>query len=520
MRGWTTTMRWYRLRVKPTRIEQTETTATVKNITTWKMEFLCGLTQLVVARRSAAGLAAAVTLAVALAYVAKPELSGAAQEKPNIVIILADNLGYGELACYGSVRMVGTPRIDSLAAEGLRLANFNVESWCSPSRSALLTGRFGVRSGTDSLAASGPKGMVQWEVTLAELLSARGYATAHYGKWHLGDQEGRFPTDQGFDEWYGIANSWDEGMITSKPDYIPKEADMPYILEGIKGQKTQEVGIFDVEAGRMIDRELTDKSVAYIQRNAQAKRPFFLYVPIAAVHRPVYSHPDFTDKSGAGLIGDAVMGMDFNVGLILDAIKQAGIEDNTIFIFASDNGPDFGDPWRGTAGPWNGSFKTAMEGSLRTPCIIRWPGRIPAGRVSNEIVHITDLFTTLARAAGAKVPNDRAIDGVDQMDFFTGKQEKSNREGFPVYAYGHLYAVKWHDWKMHFVWRPLATLEPETIRKLFNLRSDPKEEVDVFWQNTWTQAPIEKIATDFEATLAKYPLIAPGTPDPYRLPKK
>jgi arylsulfatase len=433
---------------------------------------------------------------------------GAAHGKPNIVIILADNLGYGEVACYGGARMVPTPRIDHLAAEGLRLTNFNVEIWCSPSRSALLTGRYGVRSGTDQVATSGPKGLVEWEVTLAELLSARGYATAAFGKWHLGDREGRLPTDQGFDEWYGVPNTWDEGTLTTK-GYIPAATPSP-VLECVKGRTARQVKILDSEAGRMIDRDLTGKSVAYIERNARAGRSFFLYVPMTAVHRPVYSHPDFTDKSGAGPIGDAVMGMDFNVGLILDAVMQAGIEDNTIFIFASDDGPDL-KPWKGNAGPWSGYLDTAREGSLRTPCIIRWPGHVPAGRVSNEIVHITDLFTTLARAAGAGVPTDRAIDGVDQMSFFTGKQETSNREGFPVYAYGHLYAVKWHDWKMHYV---------RKAKNLYNVRTDPREEQSVYWSHTEVDAPMQQIVTDFEASLVKYPLIVPGAPDPYRPPRR
>lgn len=235
---------------------------------------------------------------------------------------------------------------------------------------------------------------------------------------------------------------------------------------------------------------------------------------------PVYCLPGFVDKSGAGLIGDAVMEMDSNIGRILDAVEQAGIADNTIFMFTSDNGPEYRDPWRGTAGPWTGCYNTAMEGSLRTPFIIRWPGHFPGGRVSNEIVHITDLFTTLARAAGAAVPTDRAIDGVDQMDFFTGKQEKSNRDSFPVYLAGALYAVKWGDWKLHYLWKPVADAQPENLRRLFNLRRDPKEETNVFWQNTWVDERIDKIVAEFMTDLDKHPLIKPGTPDPYHPPKK
>jgi arylsulfatase len=157
-----------------------------------------------------------------------------------------------------------------------------------------------------------------------------------------------------------------------------------------------------------------------------------------------------------------------------------------------------------------------MEGALRVPFVIRWPGHIPAGRVSNEIVHVTDLFTTLARVSGAEIPADRVIDGVDQMDFFTGGREKSNREGFPVVVFDELYAVKWQNWKMHYLWRPSAELAPENVRKLFELRSDPKEEHDVFWQNDSVRAPTDKIVAEFRASLDKEPPIKPGTPDPYR----
>ncbi len=242
-------------------------------------------------------------------------------------------------------------------------------------------------------------------------------------------------------------------------------------------------------------------------------------MPTAAVHLPVYCLPEFSGKSGAGAIGDALMELDDNVGRILDAVEQAGIADNTIFIFTSDNGPEFRDPWRGTAGPWTGCYNTAMEGSLRVPFLIRWPGRIPAGLVSDGIVHIADLFTTLADAAGATAPTDRAIDGVDQMAFFTGQQKNSSRDGFPVYFFGELYAVKWHEWKMHFIWRPVAEQPSERVVKLFNLRSDPKEETDVYWKNVAVADSIGKIVADFQSSLATYPLIKPGTPDPYQRPK-
>ena len=213
--------------------------------------------------------------------------------------------------------------------------------------------------------------------------------------------------------------------------------------------------------------------------------------------------------------------MDYRTGQILDAIRDAGAEDNTIVIFASDNGPEATDPWEGDSGPWRGTYFTAMEASLRAPFIIRWPGKIPAGRVSNEIVHIVDMFPTLARVAGADIPKDRPIDGVDQLNFFLGKQENSNREGFPAYVSDRLSAVKWHNWKVHLIWQVNMYDPPVTLPepKIINLLTDLKEERDVAAKTTWVAVPVTKMLMDWEASLKKYPPIKMGTPDPYVPPK-
>jgi arylsulfatase len=214
--------------------------------------------------------------------------------------------------------------------------------------------------------------------------------------------------------------------------------------------------------------------------------------------------------------------MDANVGEILDAIDELRIRDNTIVVFTSDNGPEATWPWQGSSGPWRGYYFTHMEGSLRVPFIIRWPGRIAAGRASNEIVHEVDTFTTFAKIAGAEVPQDRPIDGVDQTEFLLGKSEKSNREGFPVFVADRLEAVKWRNWKVVFYdeqrdwWSPPAKLG---VPKAFDLITDPKEEYPATGlRNSWNAGPAMKIVTEFEQSLKKYPPIAPGTPDPYRPP--
>jgi arylsulfatase len=213
--------------------------------------------------------------------------------------------------------------------------------------------------------------------------------------------------------------------------------------------------------------------------------------------------------------------MDYRTGQILDAINEAGIENNTLVIFTSDNGPEATHPWEGDSGPWRGIYFTAMEASLRAPFIIRWPGKVPAGRVNNEIVHIVDLYTTLAHVGGAQVPKDRPIDGVDQLDFFLGKQENSNREGFPAYVADRLTAVKWRNWKMHLIEQANMYDVPQTLAlpRIFNLLTDLKEERDIAPYNTWVADPMLKIISDFETSLKKYPTIKLGTPDPYAPPQ-
>ena len=450
-------------------------------------------------------------------------------EKPNIVLVLADNLGWGELGTYGGgvLRGTPTPRLDELAAEGFRLTNFNVESECVPTRAALLTGRHPLRSGTlRSVPPGQPQGLVGWEVTLAEVLAAQGYATAHYGKWHLGDVDGRFPTDQGFDEWYGIPRTDNEALYTTAIGFDSKAAPIPHILEGRKGEKTRDVEVFDINSRARLDSEITKRTLAFIEKNAREHKPFFAYVPLTQVHYPTLPHPDFKGRTGLGDFSDAVVEMDFRVGELLDGIKKNGIADNTIFIFASDNGPELRRPWRGFAGPWRSHYHTALEGGIRTPFIIRWPGKIPAGRVSNEIVHVMDIFTTVANITGAPVPTDRAIDGVDQTEFLLGRQAKSNREGVLVYVNGDLHAVKWRDWKLHYWWQ----VEPQSgkdvwgavkleVPYLFNLLTDPQEETDVRTANSWVVVPVSRMISEFQASLKKYPPIAPGTPDPYQAPR-
>ena len=447
-------------------------------------------------------------------------MSQATAEAPNIVLILADNLGWGELGCYGggALRGAPTPRIDALATEGTRFTNFNVESDCVPTRSALMTGRHPIRTGAlQSVPAGLPQGIIPWEITLAQLVSGQGYATACFGKWHLGDREGRYPKDRGFDEWYGIPRTTNESMFTASPGFDPEVVPMPRVMEGRRGEPASNLHLYDLEARRRIDSELTTRAIEFMHRQARAGKRFFVYVPLTQLHYPTLPHRDFSGRTGAGDFADAMAEMDFRVGQLSDAIDALGLRERTLFIFGSDNGPEFRRPWRGTAGPWSGTYHTSMEGALRVPFMLRWPGHVPAGAVSNEIVHIVDWYPTLARVVGAQVPGDRPIDGVDQLDFFLGRQPRSNREGFVYYIKQELRAAKWRDWKLHLVWEPEPNQGPNHLESpyLFNLLRDPKEESDVNTEHSWARGPIRRMIHAFQESLKQHPPIPPGAPDEY-----
>jgi len=451
------------------------------------------------------------------------------QEKPNIVLIFMDNFGWGEPGFNGGgiVRGAATPRMDQLAKEGLCLKNFNVEAQCTPSRSAIMTGRYAIRSGNGvAPPGGGVYGLVQWEYTMAEMLSDAGYATGMYGKWHLGRTEGRFPTDQGFDEWYGVPNSTDETPWSTQPGFAESGVEEAYVMEGKKGEVPKKIKPYRLDYRPFIDRDLTDKTIDFMKRQAKAKKPFFAFVPYTATHFPTRVHPDFAGKSGNGPWADMLMQIDAYTGELLDSIDDLGIRENTIVIFTADNGPEmaYGNNMvslettsQGSAGPWRGTLFTGFEGSLRVPFAIRWPGKIPAGTESDEIVHEMDLFPTLAKIAGGKVPNDREFDGIEMLDFFTGKQKKSGRESIIVYMGNDVYGVKWRNWKLNFkeldVWH--GEVKEYGMPKLYNLYSDMSERENVFFVYTWPLKPALAQLAEHGASLKKEPPIMSGTPDPY-----
>lgn len=440
---------------------------------------------------------------------------------PNVVLVFVDNLGYGELGCYGggAVRGAPTPRIDRFATEGTRLTNMNMEAQCTPSRSAVLTGRIPVRSGTTRIPLPGsPSGLVTWERTLAEILSDHGYATGHFGKWHLGSTDERQPHRRGFDEWWGLLETHDSSLWPEAPGYDPSIVAPEQILEGTAGQPSRTLADYDIDQRRFFDKECFDRAGDFIARHAAASQPFFAYLPLAFPHFPAVPHPDFAGVTGNGDFADSLVENDTRFGQLLDHLDDLGIADDTVVIYTSDNGAEDVLPWRGWTGPWGGSYFTAMEGCLRVPFIARWPNRFEAGRVSNEITHAVDLFTTLISIAGAEPPTDRPVDGIDLSRFLLGQQDESGREHILCFVGDALHAVKWRNWKLHLIWQEymLDPPVPLTIPRAFNLFDDPRERHDIFLpSNTWLQRPAQRAIGEFWASVDDHPLIAPGTLDPY-----
>ena len=356
----------------------------------------------------------AVAIGVLAVAALVPPGASAQPPRPNVVIMYADNLGYGEVGIYGGVRGVPTPRLDGLAREGLRLTNFNVETFCTPSRTALLTGRYGIRSGT--LAYRLPvTGMTLWEITIAEYLKPLGYATAHFGKWHAGDAAGRAPTHQGFDEWYGIRDSSNESQQSTFND-------TPYIWEGRAGAASRPVKEFNLETRRTIDREVTDRAVDFMTRSRRARQPFFLYVPFTHVHFPTLAHPDFAGKTGAGDIGDAMAEMDRNVGVILDTIAKLGIDPRHARHLGERRrrrgAPSVAGHCRTLARLLQHGHGRRHPNALHDPLARPHPCR---PRVERDRAWHRRASRPSPTRSGASVPTDRAIDGVEPAPVLRGQ---------------------------------------------------------------------------------------------------
>lgn len=366
-----------------------------------------------------------------------------ALERPNIVFLLCDNLGYGDVGCYGST-LHRTPHIDQMAREGMRLTNFySASGVCTPSRASLMTGCYPRRVGLDRTDPDGhvlrplsPNGLHPDEITIAEALKSRGYATACIGKWHLGDHPSMLPTRQGFDQFFGIPYSDD---MTARPgkSWPP--------LPLMRGERTIEAPV-DRD---LLTKRYTEAAIEFMDANRE--RPFFLYLPHAmpgSTAHPFSSHA-FRGKSANGDYGDSVEELDWSTGEILRAIQQLGLDNKTLVVWTSDNGAPRRNPPQGSNAPLGGWGYTTREGGMRVPCVVRWPERIPAESVCHELTTMMDWLPTFAHLAGASAPRDRKLDGHDITPLLMGESDaKSPYEAFYYYHTDQLQAVRDHRWKL------------------------------------------------------------------------
>jgi arylsulfatase A-like enzyme len=394
-----------------------------------------------------------------------------ATQKPNVVLIFVDDMGYGDLGCYGHPNNK-TPNIDNMADEGIRLTSFYaVAPVCTPSRAGLLTGRYPIRSIPTNCGPSSPeKGMPVSEITIANILKDAGYKTAAIGKWHLGQAKRYLPTSRGFDSFYGLPYSND--MILPWCPWLTEE-DTLFMYENDKPAKV----INDNQDNLIID--YTQKAVDFIK--SQKDTPFFLYLAHAMPHMPISTSKEFRGKSDGGLYGDVVETLDWSVGEVLKTIKEQGLDKNTLVIFTSDNGPWLNlpermlqkgiEPWHGgSAGLLRGSKATTYEGGFRVPGIVRWPGQIPPKQISSGIANTMDLYATIAKVTGAKLPADRPIDGNNIMPFLKG-QTKSPTQKLYYFNGTKAEGIRKGDWK-------LRVTETDGIQ-LFNLKNDAGENYNV-----------------------------------------
>ena len=380
-------------------------------------------------------------------------VSAAETRPPNVVIILADDLGYADVGCFGNTR-IKTPNIDRMVAEGMKLTSFYVsQAVCSASRASLMTGCYANRVGMQgALNHTSKEGIHPDELLMPEMCRAAGYATGAFGKWHLGTYPMFNPLQNGFDEFLGIPYSNDNSKY--HPSLAKEMPPLPF-YDGLKIIET------DPDQSQFT-RRFTERATSFIERNKS--RPFFLYLPHVMPHVPIFASDAFRGKSDAGLYGDVVEELDWSVGKILDAIQRCGLERDTLVIFFSDNGPflSYGNH-AGSAKPLREGKLTTFEGGVRVPFIARWPGRVPAGKVCDEPVMEIDLLPTIAGLAGGKL-SERKIDGLDILPLLEGRAGvKSPHEALVFYGGDELQAVRSGEWKLHFP-HPYITVDGEPGR--------------------------------------------------------
>ncbi|MFD2256151.1 sulfatase [Luteolibacter algae] len=433
----------------------------------------------------------------------------------NFIVILADDQGYGDLSCFGSQR-IKSPNIDALASEGMRMTSFYMaSSVCSPSRAGLLTGRMPKRVGVPRvLFPHSETGLPPSELTVAELMKSKGYATAAVGKWHLGHLKQYLPTQQGFDSYFGIpysnnmstspdltyagnikfAEGWTEERL--RKDLAAIQADSRSRKDLAPLMRDNEVIEYPVDQSQLTKR-YTEEAVRFIHENRE--RRFFLYLAHAMPHVPIFSSDEFKG-SGENPYCDAIHEMDWSVGQVMKALKEAGIDQDTFVIYTSDNGPA-----SGSAGSLRGRKFTTFEGGVRVPTIIWSPGEVQAGKVCGEMVSALDLFPTFAAYIGADLPSDRVYDGYDVSGLFSGKTESSPRNMNAYYQATQptIDGIRVGDWKLllkgdrNQKGKKVLAAKP----MLFNLENDPSEKINLYSSHPEKVEELQKRMSEFDATI-------------------
>jgi arylsulfatase A len=449
-------------------------------------------------------------LPLAVAFLFMAHAVSSAAKPPNVVIIMADDLGYGDLGCYGhpSIR---TPNLDRMAADGMRFTDFYASApVCTPSRAALLTGRLPVRSGMASdkrrvLYPNSTGGLPSSEITIAEALKGKGYATACIGKWHLGHRSEYLPTRHGFDFYYGLPYSNDMDTIPTAPRGASGRTDPKVEYWNVPLMRNEEVLERPADQ-HTLTRRYTDEAVRFIRDNKS--KPFFLYLPHTMPHVPLFTHAEQAGKSPRGLYGDVVEEIDQSVGHILDTLRKERLDKDTLVIFTSDNGP-----WLsqrivgGSAGLLREGKGSTWEGGMRVPCIAWWPGKVKAGVVNRSLVCNMDLFNTALALAGVAVPTDRPIDGKNMLPLLTGKGP-GERDTFFYYRDTELYAVRKGPYKLHLLTKAGYGADP--VQKhdpplLFRLDHDPGEQYNIAAQKPEIVTELLQVLAAHQSRMQKAP---------------
>jgi len=433
-------------------------------------------------------------------------LAADATSPPNFVVVFCDDLGYGDLGCFGHPT-IATPNLDRMAAEGMKLTQFySGAPVCTPSRAALMTGRLPLRNGMCSnkrrvLFPNSKGGLPAEEITIAEALKAKGYTTACVGKWHLGHLPQFLPTANGFDSYFGIPYSNDMDRVNDAPAGRAAFWDPKIRYWNVPLMRDEKV-IERPADQTTITRRYTEEAVKFI--HASKGKPFFLYLAHSMPHVPLFASEKFQDTSRRGLFGDVIEEVDWSVGQVLDALREDGLDKNTLVLFCSDNGP-----WLifnqhgGSAGPLRGGKGSTWDGGMREPTIAWWPGRIQPGSVSADVGSTMDVFATVHKLAGIELPHDRVLDSHDLSPILFGEGE-STRDALFYYRAYNLMAVRQGPWKAHFMTQdgygqPQPT--EHDLPELFNLEVDPGEKYNVAKDHADVIAAIRKTVEQHKKTL-------------------